>query len=168
MPPLSPPGKAGFLLCFGWAAAFRPGRPKPRRSSQRPRAPVWGLWARRAGGKHAEALPAADAARRSRGSGLLFASGPRPAPQKSAKRKRTGGAAAGEHLRAAWGTFEPTHPPTEVTPALRARPLTGALNHKLLLLGDGDGKGQLPPKGGCRAAAGGTPIKGRWAGLDHK
>ena len=28
------------------------------------------------------------------------------------------------------GTFEPTHPPTEVTPGLRPRPLTGALNLK--------------------------------------
>ena len=30
-----------------------------------------------------------------------------------------------------------SHPPTEVTPRLRRRPLTGALNHKLLLLGAG-------------------------------
>ncbi len=66
------------------------------------------------------------------------------------------------------GTFEPTHPPTEVTPGLRPRPLTGALNHKLLLLGEEDGKGQLPPKGGCRAAAGGTHLKGWWVGIDKK
>ena len=26
----------------------------------------------------------------------------------------------------------------------------------------------IPPEGGCRAAAGGTPIKGRWAGIDQK
>ncbi len=35
------------------------------------------------------------------------------------------------------GISEPTHPSTEEPPALRARPLTGALNHRLLLLAAG-------------------------------
>ena len=42
-------------------------------------------------GKHAEARPADDAARRAWRSAPVFASGRRPAPQKSAKRKRAVG-----------------------------------------------------------------------------
>ena len=45
-----------------------------------------------------------------------------------------GGFADGKFAALPGGIFEPTHPPTEVTPGLRPRPLTGALNFSLLPL----------------------------------
>ena len=46
-------------------------------------------------------------------------------------------------------------PPTAVTPRLHRRPLTGALNQKLLLLGKGEAKSSEPPYGGGPAGPGG-------------
>ena len=53
-----------------------------------------------------------------------------------------------------------------MNPPACGRAPAGALNRELLLLGEGETTGQLPPKGGCRAAAGGTPIKGWRVGID--
>ena len=92
-----------------------------------------------------------------------------------------------ELCRSAVGTFEPTHPPTEVTPGLRPRPLTGALHHKLLLLfagctaaakhqpktaakplNEGAAIGQRAPHRGAPPQAGRGYRYGRWVGLDEK
>ena len=59
-----------------------------------------------------------------------------------------------------------SHLPTAVTPRLHRRPLTGALNQKLLLLGKGEAKSSEPPYGGGPAGPG-EPLKGWRVGLDH-
>ena len=67
-----------------------------------------------------------------------------------------------------WDVYFSSKPalhPFSGPPALRARP-GGAQGRRLLLLGEGKVKHSVPPKGGCRAAAGGTPLKGWRVGLD--
>ena len=67
----------------------------------------------------------------------------------------------------------PTRPPSDVPPALRARPHTGALSHKLLLLvlrrprlkaavhppGEGAATALVPPKGGMPRSGRGDTDK---------
>ena len=57
-----------------------------------------------------------------------------------------GGWGGGDLAALSGGLFLPTHPPTEVTPSLRLRPLAGALNRKL-----------LPPNPCCADPGGGSP-----------
>ena len=87
-----PPGPAGPPP-YGGSELFA--SPLPRRSSFWFRAPVKGRRCSRGvtavGGRlRSRSAACGDAARRSRGSGLLFASGPRPAPQKQGTATRTG------------------------------------------------------------------------------
>ena len=64
--------------------------------------------------------------------------------------------------------YTPTLPPTEVTPALRARPLTGALNHKLFLLGEGCAYLKAWPKSPDKKAVGGLePLFLYWQCLSE-